>query len=89
MSILNLTVENRIAVLTIDQPGSTTNRISKAMMAEFRAFLDEAEQDESIRAVILHSTKTRASLPGRTSGCSWVLTSPAMPWRSAARATGC
>ncbi len=64
MSILNLSVENRIAILSINQPGSATNRISKNMMAEFKAFLDEAEQDEAIQAVILYSTKKDSFIAG-------------------------
>jgi len=64
MSILNFSVENRIAILSINQPGSATNRISKNMMAEFKAFLDEAEQDEAIRAVIIHSTKKDSFIAG-------------------------
>jgi len=64
MSILNLTVENRIAILTINQPGSATNRISKALMAEFKAFLDQAEQNDAIQAVILHSTKMDSFIAG-------------------------
>ena len=64
MSTLNLSVENRIAVLTIDQSGSSTNRISMAMMAEFKAFLDEAEQNEALQAVILYSTKENSFIAG-------------------------
>ena len=64
MSILNLSVENRIAILSINQPGSETNRISTKMMAEFKAFLDEMEENEAIQAVILHSTKKDSFIAG-------------------------
>ncbi len=64
MSILNLTVEDRIAVLAINQPGSTTNRISKALMTEFKTFLDEVEENDAIEAVILYSTKPESFIAG-------------------------
>ncbi len=64
MSILNLTVEDQIAFLTIDQPGSETNRISRSLMSEFGDFLDEAEQNTRLRAVILHSMKDDSFIAG-------------------------
>ena len=64
MSILNLTVEDQIAILTIDQPGSETNRISRNLMSEFGDFLDEAERNTRLRAVILQSTKEDSFIAG-------------------------
>ncbi len=64
MSILNLTVESGIAILTIDQPRSATNRISRSLMSEFRETLDELEERPGLRAVILHSTKKDSFIAG-------------------------
>ncbi len=64
MNILNLTVDDHVAILTIDQPGSTTNRISHSMMTSFGDFLDEAEQNTSLRAIIMHSTKKDSFIAG-------------------------
>lgn len=64
MSILNLTVESGIAILTIDQPRSVTNRISRNLMSEFREMLDELEERPGLRALILHSSKQDSFIAG-------------------------
>ena len=64
MSLLNLTVEDHIAILTIDQPGSATNRISRSLMSDFSDFLDEIGQKAGLRAVILHSAKEGSFIAG-------------------------
>ncbi len=64
MNILNVTLEDQIAILSIDQPGSTANRISRGLMTAFRDFLEKTEQDSTIKAVIIRSTKKDSFIAG-------------------------
>ncbi len=53
-----------VLVLTIDVPGEKLNVLSKSMIAEFSALLDEAEADPSVRAVVVRSGKPEGFIAG-------------------------
>ena len=46
-----------VLVLTLDVPGEKVNTLGKGLIAEFRAALDGAEADPSLRAIVLRSGK--------------------------------
>ena len=57
MSALVTVVENGIAVVTFDLPGSPVNKLGAAVGAEFEALLVRLRDDAAVRAVVLVSGK--------------------------------
>ena len=76
-----------VLVLTIDVPGEKVNILSKGMIAEFSALLGEAEQDPSVRAVVVRSGKPDGFIAGADiKEFTGVCARPRRPRRSRARA---
>ncbi|MEX0681396.1 MAG: 3-hydroxyacyl-CoA dehydrogenase NAD-binding domain-containing protein [Balneolales bacterium] len=64
MKTLKLTVDDYVAIIAIDQPGSGINTVTLEMITEFHDILDEIEQDNTIRAAILYSAKKDRFIAG-------------------------
>lgn len=62
--MLTLTRENAIAWLTLDQPGDKVNTLGKEMISGFGKLLDEVQQDDGIKAVVLISGKENNFIAG-------------------------
>jgi 3-hydroxyacyl-CoA dehydrogenase/enoyl-CoA hydratase/3-hydroxybutyryl-CoA epimerase len=58
------TLENGIAVVTLDVPNDSVNALGRAVTEEFSALLDRIERDASIRAVVLMSGKRDIFIAG-------------------------
>jgi 3-hydroxyacyl-CoA dehydrogenase/enoyl-CoA hydratase/3-hydroxybutyryl-CoA epimerase len=57
MSAFTLSLENGIAILTLDLPGEPVNKITGGVRAEFEELLFQIRNDAALRAVILISGK--------------------------------
>ena len=64
MKTLKLTVEDHIATLTVDQPKSRVNTITSQLISEFDEILDNLEQDDLIRALIITGGKQNRFISG-------------------------
>lgn len=64
MSDFSLSIEQGIAVITFDQPGSPVNTLNSRISAEFEALLTAAEQDPTVRAVVIISGKRHSFIAG-------------------------
>ena len=56
-SFLNLTIEDNIGIIRMDKPNSEYNIISMDTVGEFNQILDEIENNNEIKAVVLISSK--------------------------------
>ena len=61
---LQLSKEQQIAWITLDEKGDKVNTLGKEMIAEFGTVLDEIEKDDAIRAVVLISGKENNFIAG-------------------------
>jgi len=57
-------VEDGIAVVTLDLPGESVNKFSRAVRTEFAGLLTELEGDAAVRAVVLISGKPEMFVAG-------------------------
>jgi 3-hydroxyacyl-CoA dehydrogenase/enoyl-CoA hydratase/3-hydroxybutyryl-CoA epimerase/3-hydroxyacyl-CoA dehydrogenase/enoyl-CoA hydratase/3-hydroxybutyryl-CoA epimerase/enoyl-CoA isomerase len=57
-------VENDVAVITLDQPGSRANVMSAAVLAEFEKVLGEVEARKGLRGLVLRSAKPGMFIAG-------------------------
>ncbi len=64
MPMLQTTVENGIAVVTIDLPGEPVNKLSTAAGPEFTETLGRLRDDPAVRAVVLISGKPENFIAG-------------------------
>ncbi len=64
----SMQVEDGIAVLIFDLPGSSVNTLGPAVVEEFAGLLDRIERDASIRAVVLISGKPDIFIAGADIG---------------------
>src|SRR5690606_29268936 len=64
MANFELQVNNNIATIWMDQPGSEVNTLSAAMLDDFRNLLDTIEQDSDIKAAVLISRKENCFIAG-------------------------
>ena len=64
MSALVTVVENGIAVVTFDLPGSPVNKLGAAVGAEFEALIVRLRDDAAVRAVVLVSGKSDSFIAG-------------------------
>ncbi|HEX6314977.1 MAG TPA: fatty acid oxidation complex subunit alpha FadJ [Gemmatimonadaceae bacterium] len=79
MSALSITVEDGIAVVTIDAPGESVNIISRAVKNEFIALFQRLESDPAITAAVLISGKPDSFIAGAD-------IEEFLEWRTAAQA---
>lgn len=64
MANFELDINNEIATVWMDQPGSEVNTLSVDMLDDFRGLLDTIEQDEAIKAAVLISKKPHCFIAG-------------------------
>ncbi len=64
MAYYTLSKENNIATIWMDQPGAEVNTLSVKMLDDFRALLDQIEQDSDIKAAVLISKKDNCFIAG-------------------------
>ncbi len=64
MKSLTITVEEHLAILSIDQPDRRVNTINHAILDEFAQILERVEQDDTIHALILCSAKKDQFITG-------------------------
>lgn len=64
MANFELVIDNNIATIWMDQPGSEVNTLSVAMLDDFRGLLDTIEQNGDIKAAILISKKPNCFIAG-------------------------
>lgn len=64
MSIFTVVVEQGVAVVTIDLPGSPVNILNAAAKREFEALLERLGGDRGVRAVVLLSGKAENFIAG-------------------------
>ena len=57
MSNFKITKENGIATIVMDQVGSEVNTLSVSLLDEFKALLDDFENDKDCKAAVLTSGK--------------------------------
>jgi len=61
---LTSAVQDGVAIVTLDLPGESINKFSRAVRAEFAALLTELEADASVRAVVIVSGKPEIFVAG-------------------------
>ena len=61
---LSTEVEDGIAIVTLDLPGESVNKISRAVKDEFLALVDRLERDTAIRGAVLISGKPDVFIAG-------------------------
>ncbi|KAA3641855.1 MAG: fatty acid oxidation complex subunit alpha FadJ [Proteobacteria bacterium] len=64
MANFELKINNDIATIWMDQPGSEVNTLSVAMLDDFRNLLDTIEKNNDIKAAILISKKANCFIAG-------------------------
>jgi len=64
MANFELDINNNIATIWMDQPGSEVNTLSVAMLDDFRSLLDSIEQNDDIKAAVLISKKPNCFIAG-------------------------
>ncbi|QYJ15445.1 Fatty acid oxidation complex subunit alpha [Rubrobacter xylanophilus DSM 9941] len=64
MGYLDVSKEDGIAVVRLDEPESPVNKLSTSVMGEFKAALDELERDDGVRAAVLISAKKDSFVVG-------------------------
>ncbi len=64
MANFELDINNNIATIWMDQPGSEVNTLSVAMLDDFRALLDTIEENDEIKAAVLISKKPNCFIAG-------------------------
>jgi 3-hydroxyacyl-CoA dehydrogenase/enoyl-CoA hydratase/3-hydroxybutyryl-CoA epimerase len=75
--IITVTVEDGVAVLSIDMPGEPVNVLAPALGDEFRAVFEELSRDASVRAAVLISGKPEGFIAGADVKIIQKLTDPA------------
>ncbi len=63
-SVFHLVIEDGIAVLTLDLPGSPVNTLGRATAAEFAGHLETLAADATVRAIVLRSGKEDTFVAG-------------------------
>ena len=61
---LTAAVDDGVAVVTLDLPGETINKFSRAVRAEFAALLTTLEDDAAVRAIVIISGKPEMFVAG-------------------------
>lgn len=64
MTNLKIEKEDGLAIITFNQPGQKVNTLTREMLNEFEACLDEIEKDENIKAAVLTSGKEENFIAG-------------------------
>ncbi|GAA4820088.1 crotonase [Marinicella pacifica] len=64
MANFELDINNNIATIWMDQPGSEVNTLSVAMLDDFRTLLDTIEENDEIKAAVLISKKPNCFIAG-------------------------
>jgi 3-hydroxyacyl-CoA dehydrogenase/enoyl-CoA hydratase/3-hydroxybutyryl-CoA epimerase/3-hydroxyacyl-CoA dehydrogenase/enoyl-CoA hydratase/3-hydroxybutyryl-CoA epimerase/enoyl-CoA isomerase len=64
LSALKLDIQNGIALITFDQPGSRANTLGQAVLAEFEEVLGQVETNKNLRGLILQSGKPGMFIAG-------------------------
>ncbi len=64
MANFELDINNDIATVWMDQPGSEVNTLSVAMLDDFRGLLDTIEDNDDIKAAVLISRKPNCFIAG-------------------------
>jgi len=64
MNALSVTIENGIAVVTLDLPGEPVNKFTAGVTAEFRALFDQLERDQTVVGAVLLSGKADSFVAG-------------------------
>ncbi len=64
MAYFHIEMQDGIAVVWLDQPGSKVNTLSAGMLDEFQALLDELEQDAAVQGVVFISRKPDTFIAG-------------------------
>ena len=64
MSNFKITKENGIATIVMDQVGSEVNTLSVSLLDEFKALLDDFENDKNCKAAVLTSGKDNCFIAG-------------------------
>ncbi len=62
--VFHLAIEDGIAVLTLDLPGSPVNTLGRATAAEFAGHLEALAADPAVRAIVLRSGKEDTFVAG-------------------------
>ena len=68
MRALTTTVEDGVAVVTLDLPGESVNKFSRAVKDEFNATLAELQDDRAVRAIVVISGKKDMFVAGADIG---------------------
>ena len=61
---LTTAIDDGVAVVTLDLPGESVNKFSRAVRDEFAAILTELEADASVRAMVIISGKPEMFVAG-------------------------
>lgn len=64
MSYTTIEKDNGVAVVWMDQPGEKVNKLAPALIDEFKAVLDDIENDAAIKAAVIISRKKDTFIAG-------------------------
>lgn len=64
MTYLSIDIKDRIAVVTLDQPGEKVNKLNETLIEEFRELLDRFEGDMELEGIVLISGKKSNFIAG-------------------------
>src|ERR1051325_6676776 len=62
--MLSFSLDDAIAIVTLDVPGAPVNVISRGVKDAFSALIDQLEQDTAIRGAVLVSGKSDSFIAG-------------------------
>lgn len=63
-SILHISIENGVAVITLDTPGEKVNKLNEQLIDEFTGLLDRLDSDENTEGILLISGKDENFIAG-------------------------
>lgn len=64
MSYLDISIENSVAVIKLDQPGEKVNTLNEALIEEFASFLDTLNNDSELIGAVMISGKEHNFIAG-------------------------
>ena len=64
MANFDITIDNNVATIWMDQKGSEVNTLSVKMLDHFSQLLDQIEEDSDIKAAVLISQKSDCFIAG-------------------------
>jgi 3-hydroxyacyl-CoA dehydrogenase/enoyl-CoA hydratase/3-hydroxybutyryl-CoA epimerase len=64
MSALSTTIADGLAVVTLDLPGESINKVTRALRAEFAQLFDQLDRDQAVKAAVLVSGKPDTWIAG-------------------------